>query len=82
MATMVLMRSMGRNLTALSFWPSETAFMTVSISLARSAGRPLVTSNRRTRWLARVSLSNIEISSMVRLMLRLLSRISRRLAGS
>ncbi len=48
---------------------------------AMSLGRLFFTSKRRTRWPASVSLSNSAISSIVRFMFRLLSRMSRRFAG-
>jgi hypothetical protein len=70
------------NCTLLDLPPRETALSTPSISLARSLGRLCETSNRRTRWEARVSLSNMAISSRVRRMLRPLSRIIIRLAGA
>ena len=76
------MRSTGMNFTAELFSESEYALNTESSSFTRSEGRLLLTSKRRTRCPANASESNRLINSMVRFMLRLLSWMISRLAGS
>ncbi len=80
-AIIVLIRSTGMNLIGDCFSFNEMPLKIVSISLERSDGRACVVSNNRTRLPANVSLSNREISSIVRRIDRAESRINSRFAG-